>query len=1112
MQKQKPTVTFRDVPTTANDAFTAIIEFSEAVEGFELSDILFSEGASLSDFSVVDETNALYSVLVTPTAAFTLSIDAGVATDLAGNGNEAATPVDVLFDNQGPTPTISQETSENDGEIIIRVVFDEAVQGVDQSLLTLTSGVEVVSFVSESDTTYLFTLRAEDIPEITATIAKDRVVDDAGNGNESSNELVITLFIDPDKDDDGIPDDKESDEDADGDDLPNNQDPDSDNDGIPDRFEDGTGKDTDGDGIDDQYDVDQTEGADENGDGIDDDVMPRDTDDDGTPDYLDLDSDNDGLPDALETPLTFNDEDGDGIDDTFDVDQTGGVDANNDGIDDDVMPRDSDGDGLADYLDNDSDNDGITDTFELDILVDSSGAFLDEDADGISDSFDADYSQATEPREDNNNDGIDDNYQLRDTDEDGLADYIDLDSDNDCLNDVFEAGLLDANEDGLVDSGSELASEPSDIDDNGVPDFREANLSACIANDKVVNPEGDDDRDGIQNHYDDELDQYGDMNDRDGDGIPSDKDLDDDGDGIPDVTEGHADTDGDGVINSLDTDSDGDGIDDRTEANLPAPLGEDSDSDGIDDAFDIDQTSTGGDDILSGSAIDEDNNGTDDRLVPENTDDDATPDHLDTDSDNDGIPDSEEGNVDTDNDGLADYRDLDSDNDGVPDANENGDWNKDGINDRLQAERELITKVKGHSAGSADLVLLLILSLFALFRWRKLLPVLLTMGALGVGSTQAAESVCQPEDAFEFSFPECWYVGAGLGIATLNPDDSDTSWDVIGRRNLSAKIHAGYHFKPQWFAEVSYAYLGNATVEHPNPYFGGKQHISYQAYSLYAGYLLRQPTETWNIYLKVGLAGISNKASSDKVDYHQQVDIQLAMSAGVQWHFNPQWFARAGIDGFDRDAYQMMVSISRYFGKKSVIVPVIEPPKDTDGDGIYDAKDQCPNSHPNATVDAEGCDKDTDGDGVIDTKDACPATKPDVKVDEKGCDARITETKAFNLDVKFASASSVIETGGEQAVQALAEFLTAYPVVTVEIEGHTDSQGRAAYNKTLSDARANAVKTMLVQSFDIDPDRITAVGYGEEKPISDNATPEGRKTNRRVVGTVSIDYERTLKR
>jgi len=78
-----------------------------------------------------------------------------------------------------------------------------------------------------------------------------------------------------------------------------------------------------------------------------------------------------------------------------------------------------------------------------------------------------------------------------------------------------------------------------------------------------------------------------------------------------------------------------------------------------------------------------------------------------------------------------------------------------------------------------------------------------------------------------------------------------------------------------------------------------------------------------------------------------------------------------------------------------------------------------------------------------------------------------------------------------------------YPDLNVTIEGHTDNVGKDAYNKKLSQRRADAVKAYLVKKG-IDANRLTAIGYGEEKPIADNATKAGKAENRRV--EAAVDY------
>jgi outer membrane protein OmpA-like peptidoglycan-associated protein len=87
-------------------------------------------------------------------------------------------------------------------------------------------------------------------------------------------------------------------------------------------------------------------------------------------------------------------------------------------------------------------------------------------------------------------------------------------------------------------------------------------------------------------------------------------------------------------------------------------------------------------------------------------------------------------------------------------------------------------------------------------------------------------------------------------------------------------------------------------------------------------------------------------------------------------------------------------------------------------------------------------------------------------------------------------------------IQSLANFMKQYPQTTTVVEGHTDSVGTDAYNQKLSERRANAVREVLVNQYGVGGTRVNAVGYGESRPVADNATEEGRAINRRVEAEV----------
>nr|MBS0021977.1 OmpA family protein [Gammaproteobacteria bacterium] len=107
-------------------------------------------------------------------------------------------------------------------------------------------------------------------------------------------------------------------------------------------------------------------------------------------------------------------------------------------------------------------------------------------------------------------------------------------------------------------------------------------------------------------------------------------------------------------------------------------------------------------------------------------------------------------------------------------------------------------------------------------------------------------------------------------------------------------------------------------------------------------------------------------------------------------------------------------------------------------------------------------------------------------------------------DVFFDTNEAQLKSGGSRSLQKLADFLKQYPQRKVRVEGHTDSTGRADYNLELSERRANAVRTSLVNQG-ISNDRITTYGYGQESPVARNDTAAGRQLNRRVEIFLSDD-------
>ena len=185
---------------------------------------------------------------------------------------------------------------------------------------------------------------------------------------------------------------------------------------------------------------------------------------------------------------------------------------------------------------------------------------------------------------------------------------------------------------------------------------------------------------------------------------------------------------------------------------------------------------------------------------------------------------------------------------------------------------------------------------------------------------------------------------------------------------------------------------------------------------------------------------------------------------------------------------------------------------DTDGDGLLDPDDQCPQQpeDKDGFQDEDGCpDPDNDQDRILDVDDKCPNEPETVNgfEDGDGCPDKglvvVTKEKIQILQkVFFFTNKATIKKESYEVLNQVANVMIGNPnIKRVRVEGHTDSRGSDSYNKKLSDRRAKSVRQYLIERG-VEPERLDGVGYGEEVPIADNATAEGRAENRRVEFTI----------
>lgn len=199
---------------------------------------------------------------------------------------------------------------------------------------------------------------------------------------------------------------------------------------------------------------------------------------------------------------------------------------------------------------------------------------------------------------------------------------------------------------------------------------------------------------------------------------------------------------------------------------------------------------------------------------------------------------------------------------------------------------------------------------------------------------------------------------------------------------------------------------------------------------------------------------------------------------------------------------------------------------DADKDGVADIDDKCPGTKTGYKVDGSGCTLDNDKDGIVNEEDVCPELAgplvfkgcpdsdadgvsdnndrcPSVKgtIENKGCPEiakeDIVKITLIASKIYFETGSDKLKLISNSQLDDLVLILKRYDGINLTIEGHTDNVGDDAYNMELSQKRTASVKSYLV-SKGIADSRLTAIGYGETKPIADNTKAAGKAKNRRV--------------
>lgn len=335
----------------------------------------------------------------------------------------------------------------------------------------------------------------------------------------------------------------------------------------------------------------------------------------------------------------------------------------------------------------------------------------------------------------------------------------------------------------------------------------------------------------------------------------------------------------------------------------------------------------------------------------------------------------------------------------------------------------------------------------------------------------------------------------GLGLDVGYPIPSfGNAFNDAANPELSFGVHARYHLCENFGLELG---VSRADFKNVN--------LRYDNANLLGFYRTHGADDfTFVLGAGVGMTKIHNyEPKSAKLDVLARLGLEynLAESLTIAANADYQYVTKfAGKMPTGRaHVVTPTLALTWYFGASEIISEVKNSPIVTNK--VEEVKAEITNTieEKKAEVMAK-VETDTDKDGVLDSEDKCPNTKASEKVNEFGCSVK--EKAEIKINVEFSSGKTEVAPEYESQLKEVADFLTKYNTVKVQIAGHTDNSGSAVINTKLSQKRAQSVLNALVK-LGVEKKRMTAKGFGPLHPIADNKTEEGRQKNRRVVAVIS---------
>lgn len=342
----------------------------------------------------------------------------------------------------------------------------------------------------------------------------------------------------------------------------------------------------------------------------------------------------------------------------------------------------------------------------------------------------------------------------------------------------------------------------------------------------------------------------------------------------------------------------------------------------------------------------------------------------------------------------------------------------------------------------------------------------MTVGLLGASLLGLVSSAAAQNRA------EAWTLTPYVGGYLFDSKQDLESAPLFGMR-------AGYNFTENWGAEL----FGSYTLTESDRDSGPEVNVESDVFR-FGGNLLYhfQPTKQLVPFLAVGV-GRYNITIPD-LDRPKTNKTLAEYGGGLKYFVGPDFALRADI----RHVIGLSPSIHNFeytFGVSWELGGVRPAAPIKEVAPIPQICETCAPPPPRV---------DSDGDGVEDALDKCPNTPKGYRVDATGC---VIEQTVVLRAVNFVLDGYELTTPAKVTLDEVAAVLVSQPVLSLQVGGHTDSTGSDQYNQKLSQRRADSVRSYLI-SKGVDASRVIAKGYGESEPISSNGSPEGRADNRRV--------------